>query len=102
MPQTTIIVHDVHVHPDTGHTTYTLKSETTNGNAKWTGPLRQYGIDRQALRDRFNDSIDEFEAHIAIEHRPFCGVHPADRDALVARKGKTLATISHGENGEAQ
>jgi len=90
MAKTEIVVHDVHVHPETGHITYTVRSRTTDGKATWDGPLKQYGIDRQALRDRFHGSIDEWEAHVALEHAPFCGADPQEVQDLIKRKGKVI------------
>lgn len=87
MAETKIVIHDVHVHPETGHTTYTLKAETTEGTATWTGPVKQYGVDPQMLRDRFNGDISQFEKWAANEHKSIIGAHPEYVDKMMKRKG---------------
>lgn len=88
--ETQIIVHDVNVTPMTGHITYLVRTKTTKDNAEWYGPLRQYGIDQQMLRDRFHGSLDEFEAWIVKEHHSIAGAHPKLVEDVMARKGKVL------------
>lgn len=88
--ETKIIIHDVHIHPETGYVTYTLKAQTTDGNRSWMGPLKQYGTDQQQLRDRYNGDIAQFEAWAAREHRSIVGVHPEFVDEMMKRKGQII------------
>lgn len=88
--KTEIHVHDVSVHPSTGHVTYVLKARTTDGNAVWDGPKATYGVDPHTLRDRFNGDIAQFEAWAASEHRALVGADPKLVDAVMKRKGVVI------------
>lgn len=90
MAETKIIITNVHNHPETGHITYTVQSETVDGGSSWKGPLKQYGCDMQMLRDRFHGKLEEFESYIASEHKPFVGAHPEIMSALEKRKGAVI------------
>lgn len=90
-PQIThIIVHDAQVNQETGYVTYTVKTRTTEGKLTWDGPLVQYGVDAQALRDRFNGDLAEWEAYVAKEHQALTGVHVAFVDAVIKRIGAVI------------
>lgn len=90
MAETQIIIHDVHVHHETGHVTYTLNAKTTHASGAITEVKKQYGIDAQALRDRFNDDISQFENWISQEHRKFSGADPVFVQKLLERKGTVI------------
>jgi len=90
MADTKIKVRDVTVHPETGHLTYHVYAETTEGQHTWPGPVKLYGCDPQMLRDRFNGNLEEFEAWVKSQHAPFVGAHPAIQKAAMSRKGKEL------------
>jgi hypothetical protein len=88
--KTEVIIHDVNVHPSTGHVSYVLKTRTTDGNASWEGPKATYGVDAQTLRDRFNGDIAQFEVWAANEHKSLTGPHPDVLEAVMKRKGQVI------------
>lgn len=88
--QTKVVIHDYKVDPMTGRIEVHLRCRTVDGNHSWDGPIKQYSVDPQTLRDRFNGSIDDFEAWAAREHRSIVGAPPGLADNLQARKGKEL------------
>jgi hypothetical protein len=90
MADTKIVVKDVQIHPETGYVTYHVYSDNSNGNIQWHGPVKQYGCDHQMLRDRFHGSLEEFEAYVANEHRPFSGADPSMTEAVLKRKGAVI------------
>ena len=85
-----IVVHDSSVHPETGHITYTVKTQSTEGTATWDGPLKMYGCDAQSFHDRFNDDISQLENWIKQEHQRFMGANPDTVQAVGDRKGKVI------------
>lgn len=87
---TKIIVDDTHVHPETGHITYTLTAETTHPSGAVTRIKKLYGVDKQGLKDRFNDDISQFENWAAREHRKFGGADMEFVDKILKRKGEVI------------
>lgn len=87
---TKIIVDDTHVHMETGHITYTLIAETTHPSGAISRIKKQYSVDKQALRDRFNDDISQFENWAAREHSKFSGADLEFVDKILKRKGAVI------------
>jgi hypothetical protein len=86
----TIRVHDANVHPETGHITYTVSTESAEGSAVWHGPAKQYGCDPQTFHDRFNNDVSQLENWIKTEHQRFMGAHPDHVAAVEGRKGQAI------------
>jgi hypothetical protein len=84
------VVKNISVNRETGHIVYHVHTVNTEGNATWNGPVKDYGVDLQMLRDRFNGNIEEFEAWILKEHAPYVGANPELTDRLLKRIGGTL------------
>jgi hypothetical protein len=89
--KSSVVIHDYKVDANTGRIELHLKSHTVDGNASWDGPVKQYSIDPQGLRDRFNGDIETFEAWAAGQHESIVGVAPGLAETLEARKGKVIA-----------
>lgn len=90
MADTQIIVRDYHVDRLTGHVTVRVQSHTEDGDVKWDGPMREYGVSAAALIDRFNGDISQYEAYVAQEHKVFMGVHDDMIGKLLQRKGAVI------------
>jgi hypothetical protein len=89
--KTNVMIHDYKVDANTGRIELHLKSKTVDGNATWEGPVKQYSVDPQMFRDRFNGDIAQFEAWASAEHKAVVGVPPGLTDALLKRKGSVIA-----------
>jgi len=85
-----IIVKDVQVHSETGYVTYHIYSVSQLDGVTYEGPIKQYGIDAQMLRDRYNGSLEQFEAHVKQQHAHLMGVHKGLVAQAMSRKGKEL------------
>ena len=91
MPAVTkVVIHEYKADANTGRIELHLKTQSTDGNATWEGPVKQYSVDPQMLRDRFNNSISDFENWAANEHKAVTGVRPDLHAQLQARKGKVI------------
>lgn len=76
--------------PISGRIELHLRTEYTEGTATWHGDVKQYSCDAQTLRDRFNDSLEDFEAWAAREHKLVEAFHPDIVKDLHERKGKVI------------
>jgi hypothetical protein len=88
---TTVVIDDYRVDQRTGFIEVEVHCHTVDGNASWNGPSKQYGIDLQAFRDKFQGDIAAFEAWVSREHRSITGPPTGLTEALAKRKGKVLA-----------
>ena len=93
MAETTVIIHDYRVDGNTGRIEVHLKCRTVDGKASWDGPVKQYSVDPQALRDRFNGSVGEFEQWAMNEHASIVGAPPGLAEQLAKRKGTILGKV---------
>lgn len=87
---TQVVVNDYRVDPKTGFVTVSVKCQTTAGSASWDGPTKDYGIDIQMFRDRFQGDIEAYEAWVAAEHKSITGPPTGLVDALTIRKGRVI------------
>lgn len=90
MAETAVIIHDYKADAVTGRIELHLKCKHTDGASEWHGPVKQYSVDPQTLRDRFNGNIEEFEAWACREHQSIVGVRPGLHEELQSRKGKII------------
>lgn len=87
---TQVVVNHYHVDENTGRITVSVKCCTKHGSASWDGPSKQYSVDIQMFRDRFNGDIAAYEAYVAAEHRSISGPPIGLVDALKIRKGRII------------
>lgn len=88
--ETTIICRRVHVTPATGHITIRVQSKTTHESATWLGHAKDYGVDVELFRGRFNSSIEQLKTYIASQHRAMIGVHTGLVEELTKLEGQEI------------
>ena len=88
--ETKIFVRSVRRHPDTGHITIRLQSETTDGSATWFGHLKDYGFDNEVFYGRFGGDIVQLTNYLVSEHRAMIGRNAALVDTLTKLEGKQI------------
>ena len=87
---TQVVIHAYQADKDTGRIELHLKCRTVDGNHTWEGPVKQYSVDPQTLRDRFNNDVKVFEAWAAREHKSLVGIPDEVVSALMKRKGEVI------------
>lgn len=88
--ETTIHVRQVRVNRDTAYITIRLQSETTDGNAKWMGHFKDYGLDNEVFHGRFGGDIDQLTNYLVSEHRAMIGRSAALVETLTKLEGKQI------------
>jgi hypothetical protein len=88
--QSKIFVRRVHVHPDTGHITIRLQSETSHESAAWTGPVKDWGVDAETFHHRFGADKQHLIDYMVGEHKAFMGRHDGLTDELSKLEGTQI------------
>lgn len=91
------IIHDIGVHPQSGHITAWVKSVTTNGKASWDGPLRGYGVDAMMFHHHFAGDIEQVKSYILSLHTAYDGAHLELVDNLMKLKGQHIGPVQNLE-----
>jgi hypothetical protein len=88
--ETKIFVRSTRRHPDTGHITVRLQSETTHDGATWCGPLKDYGFDHETFYGRFGGDIGQLTNYLVSEHRTMIGRSEELVEALTKLEGQQI------------
>lgn len=85
-----VIIHDYKHDKEFGRVELHLRTEIKEDTSTRFGETRQFSVDAQTLRDRFNNNLDDFEAWAVNEHKMIEEVHPDIVAQLPNRKGKAI------------
>lgn len=88
--ETTIICRRVHVTPTTGHITIRVQSKTKHETSTWMGHAKDYGVDVETFRGRFNSDIEQLKTYIVSQHRAMIGVHTQLVEELTKLEGQEI------------
>lgn len=95
MKQSKMMLEDVHVDPETGHITLTVRMHTTDGKATWHGPRRPYGCDVGMFQGMFAGDIEQLKNWVYQQHAALTGAHLGFVDTLMKMKGTRIGPVQN-------